>query len=275
MISMLRRIIGWRNAPSLAFAGTVALAYLGTLWDSGNTLTGTRGAWCLAMGAGYALVGMVDYRWLCRQTGRLGRALYLGIQGGLLFGIFWTSRLSGQTPLCVYPMVAAIVTLLDSGAVVLGIAGLYGMTLAVEGHFYGMKSVVSWSISMVPGFAFVVIFTWIALREIGARNRVEALSAEVEKLAVIQERNRLAREIHDSLGHFLTTIHVQLQAARAIHSTDPTRAMVAVEKAQGLAHDALAEVRRSVGALQADRVAAPLAQRLRELASSTDGWGAT
>jgi signal transduction histidine kinase len=274
MISMLRRIIGWRKAPSLAFAGTVALAYLGTLWDSGHTLTGTRGAWCLVMGAAYALVGMVDYHWLCHRTRWLGRVLYLGVQGGLLFGILWTGRLSGQTPLCVYPMVAAIVTLLDSGAVVLGVAGLYGMTLAVEGHFYGMKAAVSWSISMIPGFAFVVIFTWIALREIAARNRVEALSAEVEQLAVIQERNRLAREIHDSLGHFLTTIHVQLQAARAIHATDPARAMEAVEKAQGLARDALAEVRRSVGALQADRAAVPLAQRLRELASATDGWGA-
>jgi signal transduction histidine kinase len=274
MITSPKGILGWRKAPSLAFAGTVALAYLGTLWDSGNTLTGTRGAWCLVMGAGYALVGMVDYRWLCRQTGWLGRALYLCIQGGLLFGIFWTGRLSGQTPLCVYPMVAAIMTLLDSWAVVLGIAGLYGMTLAVEDHFYGMKSAVSWSISMIPGFAFVVIFTWIALREIAARNRVEALSAEVEKLAVIQERNRLAREIHDSLGHFLTTIHVQLQAARAIHAADPDRALEAVEKAQALAHDALAEVRRSVGALQADRVPVPLAQRLRELASATDGWGA-
>ncbi len=274
MSTSFKNVIGWRKATSLAFAGTVALAYVCTLWDGGIALTGPRGVWCLVMGAGYAFLGMIDYMYLRRRTRWPGRVLYLGIQASLLFGIFWTSRLSGQTSLCVYPMVAATVTLLDPAAAALGIAGLYGLTLAVEGHFYGMRPVVSWAISLIPGFAFVVIFTWIALREIAARKRVEALSAEVEKLAVIQERNRLAREIHDSLGHFLTTIHVQLQAARAIHATDPGRALEAVEKAQVLAHDALAEVRRSVGSLQADRVAIPLAQRLRELASATDGWGA-
>jgi len=102
----------------------------------------------------------------------------------------------------------------------------------------------------------------------------EDLAVLDEQLAVVRERNRLAREIHDSLGHFLTTIHVQLQAARAIHAADPARALDAVAKAQGLARDALAEVRRSVGALQADRSPAPLAASLRDLTAATDGWGA-
>jgi signal transduction histidine kinase len=67
---------------------------------------------------------------------------------------------------------------------------------------------------------------------------------------------------------------VQLEAARAIHSADPSRALEAVAKAQGLVRDALVEVRRSVGALQADSVPVPLTARLNGLALATDGWGA-
>lgn len=146
--------------------------------------------------------------------------------------------------------------------------------MTVEDYFYGHGSVLPYSISLLPALGFVVIFTRIAVREKAARARAESLSDEVGRLAVIRERNRLAREIHDSLGHYLTTLHVQLEAARTIHAEDPVRALEAVAKAQGLARDALVEVRRSVGALQADSAPAPLTERLRDLAAATDGLGA-
>jgi signal transduction histidine kinase len=270
----LRRFFDWRCAPSLAFAVTVALGYLSTLWEGAIDLTSRRGEWCLVLGVIYAFLGTVNYTYFRHRLSAWQRALYLGVQGSLVLGIFLTSHLAGEISLCVYPLVAAMVSLLGPAAATLGVAILYGMILAVEGHFYGSGSLVRWALSMLPAFGFVVIFTRIALREKAARARAEALSAEVEKLAVLHERNRLAREIHDSLGHFLTTIHVQLEAARTIHSADPAGALAAVAKAQGLARDALVEVRRSVGTLQADRAPAPLATRLRDLAAATDGWGA-
>jgi signal transduction histidine kinase len=61
----------------------------------------------------------------------------------------------------------------------------------------------------------------------------------------------LAREIHDSLGHYLTVINVQMEAARAVMETDRERALDALGKAQSLAQEGLAEVRRSVTALRA------------------------
>lgn len=273
MISSFKRFFDWHGAPSLAFAATVALGYLSTLWEDGIDLTSRRGAWCLVLGVIYAVGGTINYTYFRLRVSTPGRAFYLCTQGGLLLAMLWTSRLSGETSLCVYPLVAATVTLLDPAAATLGVVILYGMVLAVEGRFHGSGGLFRWSISMLPAFGFVVIFTRIALKEKVARTRAESLSAEVEKLAVIQERNRLAREIHDSLGHFLTTIHVQLEAAKTIHSADPGRAFEAVAKAQGLAREALVEVRRSVGSLQADRAPPPLATRLRDLTSATDGWG--
>jgi signal transduction histidine kinase len=279
MNSSLKPFLGWRSpgwgkAPSLAFAGTVLIAYLSSLWDGSIQVAQHDGALCVALGAVYAAVGMFDFVYFCHEAGNRARVLYLCAQSALLLGIFWTSRLNGQIPICVYPMVAATVAILRPAAATAGVLLLYGMVLAVEGHFYGGHAAGRWSISMIPSFGFVVVFTELAVLANGARKRAETLAAEVEKLAVIRERNRLAGEIHDSLGHYLTTIHVQLQGARAVHAADPGRALEAVAKAQGLANDALAEVRRSVGALRADRGSAALADSLRDLASATDGWGA-
>ncbi|MBC8446162.1 MAG: sensor histidine kinase [Chloroflexi bacterium] len=84
-----------------------------------------------------------------------------------------------------------------------------------------------------------------------AHRRLQAYAVQVEALAVAEERNRLAREIHDSLGHYLTTITVQLEAARKLIATQPERAAQAIAKVERLARESLTEVRRSVAALRA------------------------
>jgi signal transduction histidine kinase len=274
MISSLKRFFDWHCAASLAFAATVALGYLSAFWERDIDVTVARGVWCVLLGVLYAFLGTIDYTFFRERVSGPWRILYLCAQGGLLLAILLTSRLSAEMFLCVLPLVAATVSLFDPVAALLGVAVLFGMTIAVESRLYGAGAIARWSMSMLPAFGFVAIFTRIAIREKAARARAEALSTEVEQLAVIQERNRLAREIHDSLGHFLTTIHVQLEAAKTIHATDPDGALAAVAKAQHLVREALGEVRRSVSTLQADRTPAPLAARLRELAAATDGWGA-
>jgi signal transduction histidine kinase len=112
--------------------------------------------------------------------------------------------------------------------------------------------------SYLAGVVFAVVFTRIAVRgetlaaELGAANqKLRAYAAQVEELATTTERNRVAREIHDNLGHYLTVINMQLEAARAVFGTDPERALDAVRKAQTLTQEGLAEVRKSVSALRA------------------------
>jgi signal transduction histidine kinase len=73
---------------------------------------------------------------------------------------------------------------------------------------------------------------------------------QIEELAITKERNRLAREIHDGLGHFLTTIFMQIQAAQAVFDRDPKRAKDAMITAQNLTQEALIEIRRSVASLR-------------------------
>jgi signal transduction histidine kinase len=65
-----------------------------------------------------------------------------------------------------------------------------------------------------------------------ANRHLGAYAAQAEELAAARERNRVAREIHDSLGHYLTVVRVQLEAALAVHDREPQTAMSAVRKAQ-------------------------------------------
>jgi signal transduction histidine kinase len=101
-------------------------------------------------------------------------------------------------------------------------------------------------------------------REILYRQQVEHLTATA---AAIEERNRIAREIHDSLGHSLTALNVQMQAVETLLFTDPTQAHSFLIQAQRLGKTAMQEVRESVRALRTDeRTEQPLAETIADLA---------
>src|SRR5215813_3435126 len=108
------------------------------------------------------------------------------------------------------------------------------------------------------GIVFVVVFTRVAASEREARNALAEANqllrdhaAQVEELAATKERNRLAREIHDGLGHYLTVVNVQIGAARTVLDQDRTRALEHLTTAQSLTQEGLAEVRHSVATLRA------------------------
>ncbi len=82
---------------------------------------------------------------------------------------------------------------------------------------------------------------------------LQAAQEQVKELAVAEERNRLAREIHDGLGHYLTATTMQVQGARAVLESSNAQVPLAVgalNKAETLLQEALADVRRSIAALR-------------------------
>jgi signal transduction histidine kinase len=85
---------------------------------------------------------------------------------------------------------------------------------------------------------------------------LQTAQRQLQELAVVEERNRLAREIHDGLGHYLTATTMQIQGAKALlettgAATQAPDALGALGKAETLLQEALADVRRSVGSLRA------------------------
>src|SRR6201994_3640234 len=96
--------------------------------------------------------------------------------------------------------------------------------------------------------------------------RTQQLQAEQSRTEVLNERARIAREIHDVLAHSLGALSIQIQAARAVLSAhqDIERALDVLATAQRLASDGLTETRRAVHALRSDVV--PLDQELTQAA---------
>lgn len=84
-----------------------------------------------------------------------------------------------------------------------------------------------------------------------AHQQLQTMHQQARELAVNQERNRLAREIHDSLAHYLTVINVQLEAAEKLGADRLDKALEAVRRARRLTLRSLQEVRQSVAALRA------------------------
>jgi signal transduction histidine kinase len=91
----------------------------------------------------------------------------------------------------------------------------------------------------------------------------------VEELTISRERNRLARELHDTLAHSLSALAVQLEAVRTLWERDPTAARAMLDSADEAARLGLQEARRALQDLRASPLqdlGLPLA--LRELAES-------
>jgi signal transduction histidine kinase len=129
-------------------------------------------------------------------------------------------------------------------------------------------------LALFAAAGFAVVLTKVLMREQQARaelarahERLREYAAQAESLAAAQERNRVARDIHDGLGHALTVVQMQIKAARAVLAPDPARADTMLVKAQDQAEEALREVRRSVSALRESRP--PLPEAVRALAGDS------
>jgi signal transduction histidine kinase len=209
-----------------------------------------------------------------------GRLIYFAIQMPLVTLIVFASPVQGGIALLVLPLVSQAVFMFPTVLVGLFSALLYAVTLAQIAAAYGWRSAFLDSLGLLAAFVFTIAFSYVAQREAVERAKAQALSAQLEEanqklrdaaaqaeeLAVARERNRLAREIHDGLGHYLTTIAVQLEAAQALLGGSPSPAADAVDKASKLSQEALADVRRSVGALRVDAPRATLVHQLEQLA---------
>jgi signal transduction histidine kinase len=138
------------------------------------------------------------------------------------------------------------------------------------------------------GVFFSVLLSQMRLNEQHARQKAEALAdqletanhqlaeyaSQAEELAATQERNRLAREIHDNLGHYLTIVNVQIEAAKITFESDPSRALDALTKAQELTRKGLTSVRESVAALRVSPVEnRPLEVAIAELVEESKASG--
>lgn len=84
--------------------------------------------------------------------------------------------------------------------------------------------------------------------------QMQQTQAEQRRSAALDERNRIAREIHDVLAHSLSALSIQIEAASAVlrDSGDVEATLELLDRAHRLSHDGLTDSRRAIHALRAD-----------------------
>ena len=107
-----------------------------------------------------------------------------------------------------------------------------------------------------------------------ANQRLRQYALLIENQATLQERNRIAREIHDSVGHSLTAQSIQLENVAMLLPQDTKQATHHLQKARKLGKEALQHVRQSVATLrkhplQGQSLAAALAKLIEEFQHNT------
>jgi two-component system sensor histidine kinase DesK len=129
------------------------------------------------------------------------------------------------------------------------------------------------------GTLVATLAVWGISQAIGRSTEVLQVREENARLALDDERNRFARDLHDILGHSLTVITVKAELAARLIDVDRERARAELADLERLSRDALADVRRAVdgyrdltlpGELARARTALSAAEITADLPNSTD-----
>lgn len=112
-----------------------------------------------------------------------------------------------------------------------------------------------------PAWFFLMVWPimlgGVLLRVFG--DRAQEATQTRSRLALVAERERVARDVHDVLGHSLTALSIKAELASRLIEVDPARAKAELESIQEIARQALGEVRATVGGLRAANLEAELA----------------
>lgn len=119
-----------------------------------------------------------------------------------------------------------------------------------------LLSVLIWGwvpVVMFGGISVLVLGISMASRHM--EDRQESNRAVVSQLELTEERERVARDVHDVLGHSLTVVTMKTELARRLIDSDPERAKAELAEVQDLSRAALAEIRATVAGLRVARLA--------------------
>ncbi|WP_432843509.1 sensor histidine kinase [Dactylosporangium sp. CA-092794] len=200
----------------------------------------------LAQAAGFAagVLGLAGVEWLDRHR---PRRVLLAARLALLLVVAAFDRSGLTGALFIVVPFGAYFTFGRRVALALGLGGaaaLAGYYALIGGEH--RSDLLMYAVGLVLALSMAAV----AVGELHARTELEAAMRDVAGLSAAQERNRLARDIHDSLGHHLTAITVQLEKAEAFRDRDAAAAHRAIADARWSARRALEEVRDSVRALR-------------------------
>lgn len=242
LASQPRWIGGWRRVLLVA----IPLVYL--IWVAASVGQNSHGA---GQAAGYALLAAFAVCWLAAPlifspaTPLRGFWSYYAVLAALFLAELPFARAAGFV-LCIFLTILTVGRLGARSAPVVAIFALAALLVPV--------AIPSWHVSLQGSFDDITpigipiagLLNFVVLQVIQSNQALAAARAEVAELAAENERMRIARDLHDLLGHSLTTITVKAGLARRLGGADPVRAVEQITEVEELSRQALADVRAAV-----------------------------
>ncbi|MCP2193886.1 sensor histidine kinase [Williamsia deligens] len=152
------------------------------------------------------------------------------------------------------------------GPVLVGVVLVVGLVLPLSIPGWSLDSGTVLALVIV---AFVMVLMIAARSAEQRRDEAEAMRRDAdEQLAVVAERERVARDVHDILGHSLTVMTIKTELAGRLVDIDPERAKSELAELHALSRQALAEVRSTVGALRTPELRTEIASARTALSAA-------
>jgi two-component system sensor histidine kinase DesK len=197
----------------------------------------------------------------------VGLAVFVALYVSLLPPAAWLSRLGNEANLVALGLLPVIAIVLLAAGAPTSFAALFVYFVAAAGLRLPVRAAVVVTFLTALGVAIAgwrhgdgggaIAATVLTIVSIGilmtafgriarANRELRASREEVARLAVAEERLRIARDLHDLLGHSLSVIALKSELARKLVERDATRAAAELDDIQAVSRTALAEVREAV-----------------------------
>jgi signal transduction histidine kinase len=113
-------------------------------------------------------------------------------------------------------------------------------------YVYQAEEIAGYMSWYIPASVFAILFSYAIIAEQKSRQKAELLTQQVENLAASLERTRIARDLHDSLGHSLSSLQIQLSVAQKFRQRNLAKSFEAVDTAKVLADLSIEDIKRSL-----------------------------
>ncbi len=229
----LPRMVDW-TARWAAPAALLPLVVIGAVLSTQDTAVVVVAA---AVGLGAAIAGAEAARWWLLAASSTALLAVAAACTGSTANLGWFA-------VCV---LAAWCSL--RGGTTIGVAFTAVATVVFIGEWTLVEADLGWA-PWIAGTVFTTVVCLMARRQRELVDQLRAAQAGLADRARAEERNRIARELHDVIGHALTVSLLHVTSARLALDEDPSEAAASLAEAERLGQQSLAEVRAAVGLLR-------------------------